>query len=63
MFSSSYNQGLQAARDAPSTSLAEQQALEVDSNSEEARYGEDDNPLPLPSIQWRIILLGPPQMI
>lgn len=56
MLASGYNQGLKAARDAPSTPLSDLWAPEVDSDSEKVRYGEDDNPLPkhppiLPFIQ------------
>lgn len=47
IFALGYNQGLKAARDAPSTPIADLQAPEVDSDGEEVSYKEDDNPLPL----------------
>lgn len=46
MFASGFNQGLKAARNAPSTPLVDLRALEVDSDDKEVCYGEDDNPLP-----------------
>lgn len=46
MYASSYNQGLKAARDTPSTPLAVLQAPEMNFDVEEVRYREDDNPLP-----------------
>lgn len=46
MFASGYNQGLKAARDAPSILLANLRAPEVDSDGEEVCYREDGNPLP-----------------
>lgn len=45
MFAFVFNQGLKAARDAPSTPLAHLRAPKVNSDGEKVCYGENDNPL------------------
>lgn len=46
MFASGFNQGLKAARDAPSTLLADLRSPKVNFDGKEVCYREDDNSLP-----------------
>lgn len=46
IFSTGYNQGLKAARDAPFVPLTDLRAPEFNSGGEQVHYGEDDKHLP-----------------